>query len=102
MIARRLPVALSQCQNQTRPLLPTTATIVISAALALWAAAPNDKSLAADNPEKPNVVLVFADDKYEHSQPKVDNTLKKRLKSPFRQEFQITWNCGKLGQITGN
>jgi hypothetical protein len=96
MIARLSPLAASPCKNQTRPLLPTTATMVFSALIALWAAAPNDKSLAADNPEKPNVVLVFADDKYESAGPKAEKLRENRQNARFFARIQIAGNYGKF------
>lgn len=63
---------------------------------------PCGAAMAAPTAQPPNIVFMMADDKYDWDQPKAENTRKNPPKRLFCRGFQITGNCGKLGQITAN
>ena len=77
----------------------------VFALAAAWLAMASTQGLAApaqNSSSPPNVVFIFADDKYELGRSKIENTRKNRTKRAICGQFQITGNYGESGQITGN
>lgn len=65
-----------------------------------WLLAPGVRG--AEPPARPNVVIIFADDKYEPAEPRAQKRRKNREKWPFSAGFEIAENCGKFRGIPGN
>ena len=72
-------------------------TLVAAGGLAALASG----ALAAEV-ERPNIVLIFADDKYEYRAHEAQNLRKNRENTVFSVRYQIAGNCSDFRGIAGD